>query len=102
MTYALLTAVFLAAVLVVFVIALRRGALQAVVILGSVVVLLALTAVFDNVMIGVGRLVAYDDGLISGIRIGVAPVEDFAYAIAAALALPALWELLPSSREPER
>jgi lycopene cyclase domain-containing protein len=54
---------------------------------------LVLTAVFDNIMIGVG-LVAYDAGLISGWFVGLAPVEDFAYPVAAALLLPALWSLL--------
>lgn len=96
MTYALLNAVFLAVVLVILVIALRRRSLRASALLGTLAVLLVMTAVFDNVMIGVGLLVAYDDELISGIRVGVAPIEDFAYAIAAALLLPALWVLLPS------
>ncbi|WKK73366.1 lycopene cyclase domain-containing protein [Rathayibacter oskolensis] len=96
MTYLLLNAVFLAVVLVVLVIARRR--LRPAALLGTLAVLLMMTAVFDNVMIGVGLLVAYDDELISGIRIGVAPIEDFAYAIAAALLLPALWTLLPARR----
>ena len=99
MTYLLLNAVFLAIVLVVLVLARRR--LRLVAVLGTLGVLLVMTAVFDNVMIGVGLLVAYDDELISGIRIGVAPIEDFAYAIAAALLLPALWTLLPSRRRSE-
>ncbi|SMH29100.1 lycopene cyclase domain-containing protein [Rathayibacter oskolensis] len=102
MTYALLNAVFLAVVLAVAVIAWRRGRLRPAALLGTLVVLLVMTAVFDNVMIGVGLLVAYDDELISGIRIGVAPIEDFAYAIAAALLLPALWALLPSRRRSEQ
>jgi lycopene cyclase domain-containing protein len=97
-TYALLNTVFLAAVAVVLVVAVRRRALRPAALLGTLAVLLVTTAVFDNVMIGVGLLVAYDDDLISGIRIGVAPIEDFAYAIAAALALPALWALLPARR----
>jgi lycopene cyclase domain-containing protein len=63
--------------------------------------LVVLTAVFDNVLVGSG-IVAYDPSLISGIRIGVAPVEDFSYAIAAVVLLPCLWSLLarrePSSR----
>jgi lycopene cyclase domain-containing protein len=60
---------------------------------GVVVVLLLMTALFDNVMIGIG-LVGYDPELISGAFIGVAPLEDFAYAIAAAVLLPSLWVLL--------
>ena len=60
-------------------------------------VLLVTTAVFDNVIVGTG-IVGYDEGRILGLRLGVAPVEDFSYAIAAALALPALWVLLGRRR----
>ena len=72
----------------------RRALLPA---LGGLVVLVALTAVFDNVIVGSG-VVAYDSTRILGIRLGVAPVEDFSYAIVAALALPALWVLLERRR----
>ena len=59
----------------------------------ALIAVLVLTAVFDNIMIGVG-LVAYDAALISGVFVGIAPVEDFAYPVAAALLLPAVWSLL--------
>jgi lycopene cyclase domain-containing protein len=59
---------------------------------------LVMTAVFDNIMISVG-LVAYNPAAISGVFIGVAPLEDFAYAIAAAVGLPALWALLKGRRD---
>ena len=55
--------------------------------------LLILTAVFDNVLVATG-IVGYDPALISGAKIGVAPLEDFAYAIAAIILLPSLWALL--------
>lgn len=48
----------------------------------ATVALLAITAVFDNVIIGLG-IVAYDETKISGIMIGLAPIEDFAYSLAA-------------------
>ena len=60
---------------------------------GSLVVLVILTAIFDNLMILAG-LVAYDDALTSGIRLGVAPVEDFSYAVAAAVFVPSVWSVL--------
>lgn len=63
----------------------------------AAIALLLLTAVFDNVIVGLG-IVAYDPDRILGARIGVAPVEDFAYAIAAVILLPSLWVLLPDSR----
>lgn len=59
----------------------------------AAVLLLILTAVFDNVLVGTG-IVGYDESLISGAKIGVAPLEDFAYAIAALVLLPSLWSLL--------
>jgi lycopene cyclase domain-containing protein len=74
----------------------RRALVAAAAALG---VLLVLTAVFDNVIVGTG-IVGYDPARILGLRIGVAPIEDFAYPVAAALALPALWTLLGPRREP--
>ncbi|MCG2624853.1 lycopene cyclase domain-containing protein [Arthrobacter sp. I2-34] len=57
-------------------------------------VLCVLTALFDNLMIAAG-LFGYSQGHISGWRIGLAPLEDFSYILAAAILLPALWTLLP-------
>lgn len=102
MTYLALNAVFLAAVLAVaamaLVVAKRSTGQRAASWLRAVgLTLLALvvaTAIFDNVMIAVG-LVDYDPGAISGIFLALAPVEDFAYALAAAVLLPSLWVLLP-------
>jgi lycopene cyclase domain-containing protein len=54
-------------------------------------VLLAITAVFDNLIIGLG-IVAYDPTLISGIKIGLAPIEDFAYSLAAPLLITVILE----------
>ena len=59
-----------------------------------------MTAVFDNVMIGIG-LVGYSVDLISGVFLGIAPLEDFAYAVAAVILLPALWTLLPARQSTE-
>ncbi|MCS5717356.1 lycopene cyclase domain-containing protein [Herbiconiux sp. CPCC 205763] len=105
MTYWALNLVFLAVVLAVVVVAFvvvrrrptdaRRGVMAAFgVTLG---VLLVLTAVFDNVMIAIG-LVGYDEARISGAFVGIAPLEDFAYALAAVFLLPSLWLLLDRPR----
>lgn len=108
MTYWQLNAIFLAIVTIALVAASilhRRGASGARGASGlswpavgvTLAVLLIMTAVFDNVMISIG-LVAYNDSLISGAFIGVAPLEDFAYAIAAVVGLPSLWVLLGRRR----
>ncbi len=91
MTYWLLNAIFLAPVLVIGILAARRLRWPALGITAAV--LLVMTAIFDNIMISVG-LVDYAPQLISGAFIGVAPLEDFAYAIAAIVGLPSLWVLL--------
>lgn len=54
--------------------------------------LIVLTAVFDSLMIH-ADLFYYADELISGMRIGLAPIEDFAYPIAGVLLLPVLWRI---------
>ncbi|WP_150461146.1 lycopene cyclase domain-containing protein [Nesterenkonia ebinurensis] len=58
----------------------------------AALVLLVLTAVFDNLMIAAG-LFTYADERISGLRLGLAPIEDFSYPVAAVVLLPALWTL---------
>lgn len=99
MTYWLLNAVFLVivAALAVAAVAVRRAPRwRAIAITAGI--LLVMTAVFDNVMISVG-LVGYSADAISGAFIGVAPLEDFAYTIAAVVGLPCLWMLLGSRRK---
>jgi lycopene cyclase domain-containing protein len=94
MSYWGLNAFFLAAAAIVAVIALmRHRSPRWLVVLISGIILLLLTAAFDNVMIGVG-LVGYNRSLISGVFIGIAPIEDFAYALAAIVLLPSLWMLV--------
>ncbi|TFB95317.1 MULTISPECIES: lycopene cyclase domain-containing protein [unclassified Cryobacterium] len=102
MTYLLLDLVFVVAAALAAVVAglRRRPSRRRVAAIGcALLAVLVLSAIFDNVMIGVG-LVAYDPAHTSGLRLGLAPVEDFAYPLATALLLPALWTLLPGRRAP--
>lgn len=69
---------------------LRRYAIAAPITLLGLVLL---TAVFDNVMIAAG-LFHYAPEHLLGISIGLAPIEDFGYPLAAAILLPAVWEAL--------
>ena len=59
--------------------------------------LVVLTAVFDNLMIAAG-LFGYPEEHLSGIRIGLAPIEDFSYAVCAAFLVPAVLLLLTPER----
>lgn len=105
MTYLLLDLVFLVVSGAVAGVALRRapaalGGRRGLRALGNtLLVLLVMTAVFDNVMISAG-LVAYDDARRTGLSVGLAPVEDFAYPVAAVLLLPAVWALLERRVQP--
>ncbi|WP_243074596.1 lycopene cyclase domain-containing protein [Microbacterium sp. SS28] len=99
MTYALLIIPFAVATLAVTLATLgrprfgRRMAASAV----AALVLVVLTAVFDNLMIAAG-LFTYPDEHISGLRIGLAPLEDFSYPVCAAFLVPAVFTLLSPRR----
>ena len=96
MTYALVSAGFLAVAVVAGILLARRAGkpgLRWAAVGIAAAGLIVLTAVFDSVMIGSG-LFSYAEHLISGIRIGLAPIEDFAYPLATVIALPALWAVL--------
>ena len=54
--------------------------------------MLALTAVFDNLIIYSG-IVGYDEEKISGWKIGLAPIEDFSYTVVAVILVPTLFNL---------
>ncbi|HXD28448.1 MAG TPA: lycopene cyclase domain-containing protein [Arthrobacter sp.] len=55
--------------------------------------MLLLTAVFDNLMIGMG-LFTYSEATLAGPLVGLAPLGDFAYPLGAAILLPSAWLLL--------
>ena len=55
--------------------------------------MILISAVFDNLIVSAG-IVGYDPSKISGIMVGAAPVEDFAYTIAAVLIVPSVWSAM--------
>ncbi|WP_299304081.1 lycopene cyclase domain-containing protein [uncultured Brachybacterium sp.] len=65
---------------------------------GTIAVLLVMTVLFDSLMIAVD-LFRFEESLLLGWRIGLAPVEDLAWPLAAGLLLPSLWLLLTPERE---
>lgn len=42
--------------------------------------LMLMTAVFDNLIV-IAKIVSYDESKISGLKVLVAPIEDFAYTL---------------------
>ncbi|MDR6986821.1 lycopene cyclase domain-containing protein [Paenarthrobacter nitroguajacolicus] len=107
MTYLWLALVFIAAAVIAGVVFARHGALpggtgQHWKAVGLAFAALAvLTAVFDSVMIGM-ELFHYDASHILGVKVGLAPVEDFAYPLAGVVALPGLWMWLTRKRKHPR
>lgn len=95
MTYALLIVPFAAATVAITLITARRPRFGRRMAASGVaaIALVLLTAVFDNVMIAAG-LFTYPDVHLSGIRVGLAPIEDFAYPLCAAFLVPAVFTLL--------
>lgn len=91
MTNLVLNVLVLAVLLAVSLPVLRR--LRVWPLVGAVAVLGALTVVFDTLMIRVG-LYVFDPAKILGVRVWGAPLEDFAYAVAAGVAMPVLWTVL--------
>lgn len=82
MTYMGLNAIFLGAVILVGLVMRKKLPWKAIGL--STGALVIATAIFDNIIVGTG-IVAYDEKLILGIKVGFAPIEDFAYALAAPL-----------------
>ena len=86
-TYLLVNLIFMAAILAFIRAGYRRPSKRWWVMLA---VLVLLTAVFDSVLVYF-QVVGYDVSKILGVYVGYAPVEDFFYAIFAAIVVPWAW-----------
>ncbi len=102
MTYPLIVVPFLLLAALVTALTVRRGGFGRRMAASGLaaIVLLTLTAIFDNIMIA-AALFTYPREHLSGLHIGLAPIEDFSYPLAAAFLIPAVWTLL-SPHSPTR
>ena len=89
-TYLILNVLFIAAVCLLAWTKPRRPGRAFIVTFTALIVL---TAVFDNIIVGLS-IVGYDPAKILGIKVGVAPIEDFMYAVLAVLLVPIVWHKL--------
>jgi lycopene cyclase domain-containing protein len=94
MTYFWLNATVLLTLFVVLNVVMRKTPWRSIGL--TAIVLMSMTAVFDNLIIASG-IVGYDPNKILGWMVGLAPIEDFAYTLAAVVLVPALWKIF--SRE---
>ncbi|MEO5950014.1 MAG: lycopene cyclase domain-containing protein [Candidatus Saccharimonadales bacterium] len=86
-TYLVLNIVFILVICILARVKIRRPFKA---IIFTMIALLILTALFDNLIVGFS-IVNYDNNKILGIRIGEAPIEDFAYAFLAVILVPFIW-----------
>ncbi|MEI8231989.1 MAG: lycopene cyclase domain-containing protein [Actinomycetes bacterium] len=59
----------------------------------TLLTLVLVTLIFDNVIVALG-IVDYDTDKISGLVLGLVPIEDFAYTIVSVLAVSSIWHLM--------
>ena len=95
MSYAMLLTPLLVAAAIAAIVAFRRDRRGWAALAIAAVVVMALTVVFDSLMIA-ADLFRFDDALLLGVRLGLAPIEDLGYGLIALLLVAALWRLLPS------
>ena len=93
MTYPLLTLIVLG-IFAVYALLMKRWINQKALIPATIFMLL-MTLIFDNLIIGSG-IVDYDYSKTSGIRLFLAPIEDFAYTIVALVLVPSLFNFFRS------
>lgn len=67
-------------------------------VLWTLLAMLGLTLIFDNVIIALD-IVAYDPAKVSGIYLGLAPIEDFAYTVVAVLAVATIWHKMTGTKK---
>ena len=60
-------------------------------VLRTLIILVTMTAIFDQFLIGL-HIVSYHTNLLLGAYLYKVPIEDFAYTLATALIMPALWQ----------
>jgi small toxic polypeptide LdrA/B/C/D len=88
MTYLLLDIIFILIICFVLQVKFQKPSRRTLLILCA---LLFLTLVFDSVLIYF-HIIEYALDRISGLRVGLAPIEDYAYPILAVVIIPVLWK----------
>ncbi|MEY4417784.1 MAG: hypothetical protein RIQ88_222 [Actinomycetota bacterium] len=96
MTYLVLNVGFMLISFVILNVLVRKTAWK--VVLKTLVAMLFVTLICDNIIIGLG-IVDYDTSKVSGLYIGLAPIEDFAYTVVAVLAVASIWQKLTGGKK---
>lgn len=91
MNYLALNVVFMLIAFVILNVSVRKSPWK---IIGwTLLTMVLVTLIFDNVIVALG-IVDYDTDKISGLVLGLVPIEDFAYTIVSVLAVSSIWHLM--------
>ncbi|NBW73099.1 MAG: lycopene cyclase domain-containing protein [Microbacteriaceae bacterium] len=96
MTYLLMNLAFMLIAFVILNVFVRKTPWR--MVLWTLIAMLGLTLIFDNVIIALD-IVAYDPAKESGLYLGLAPIEDFAYTVVAVLAVSAIWHKMTGTKK---
>jgi lycopene cyclase domain-containing protein len=96
-TYLIMNLVFLAFIVIMFLKYVKKPTKAWWV---TLVILFVLTTIFDSIIIW-ANIVGYDPQKILGLYVGMAPIEDFFYAILAIIIVPTFWDLFDPKRTKE-
>jgi lycopene cyclase domain-containing protein len=91
MNYLALNAVFMLMAFVILNVVIRKSPWK--IISWTLLVMVLVTLIFDNLIVALG-IVDYDTDKISGVLLGLVPIEDFAYTVVSVLAVSSIWHLM--------
>jgi lycopene cyclase domain-containing protein len=91
MNYLALNAVFMLMAFVILNVVIRKSPWK--IISRTLLVMVLVTLIFDNLIVALG-IVDYDTDKISGVLLGLVPIEDFAYTVVSVLAVSSIWHLM--------
>lgn len=91
MNYLALNAVFMLMAFVILNVVIRKSPWK--IISWTLLIMVLVTLIFDNLIVALG-VVDYDTDKISGVFLGLVPIEDFAYTVVSVLAVSSIWHLM--------
>ena len=91
MNYLALNAVFMLMAFLILNVVIRKSPWK--IISWTLLVMVLVTLIFDNLIVALG-IVDYDTDKISGVLLGLVPIEDFAYTVVSVLAVSSIWHLM--------
>lgn len=93
MTYTLLNLIFIAPAVIIAIVAYQKNEALFRQSAWLFVPLILMSIFFNNILTSI-PIITYDTTKLSGLYLGSAPAEDFAYTLVLVILIPALWSLI--------